>query len=143
MTRASYLIPAVLFCVAATAEEPAQADVDAWLNGYEAAWETRDADAAAALFSEDAQYYETPWSEPFIGRQGIGNYWSGVTADQRNVDFSYEIISVNGSIAVARWTAQFELASNGATLALDGVFILEFSARDVVSELREWWVLKP
>lgn len=121
----------------------AAADAQRWLDGYEQAWETRDGEAAGALFTTTARYFETPWSAPFDGRQAIVDYWQGVTADQRNVDFSYELVAVNGMTAVARWHAQFELTSNDAALELDGVFILQFATTDAVAELREWWVLKP
>jgi hypothetical protein len=99
--------------------------------------------AAARLFTENARYFETPWSEPFAGRDGIAEYWSGVTANQRNIDFTFDIIAINGARAVAHWNARFELASSGAELAIDGVFVLEFARSGIVSELREWWVLRP
>ena len=143
MTRFLLSITAALMAFPATGQQMVQPDVEAWLRGYETAWEDLDADAAARLFTSDALYFETPWSEPFEGRDGIAEYWTGVTADQRNVDFEFDVIAINGSTAVARWNARFELASTGAELALDGVFVLEFADGDAVSELREWWVLRP
>ncbi|HEU4620012.1 MAG TPA: nuclear transport factor 2 family protein [Gammaproteobacteria bacterium] len=72
-----------------------------WLRKYEHAWESRDAQAASRIFTENALYYETPYAEPFRGRKGIADYWAGVTADRR------------------------------------------FDEQNLVSELREWWVLRP
>ena len=143
MKRTLFLLTALLLGCSAPAQELSHDDVDRWLRGYESAWETRDAAAAAGLFTDDARYFETPWSEPFAGRAGIAEYWRGVTADQRDIDFEYEIIAISGATAVAHWNAAFGLASSGAELALDGVFVLEFSAPGRVSELREWWVLRP
>ena len=45
--------------------------VQRWLDDYRKAWETRDADAAAALFTEDATYREQPYEEPYRGREGV------------------------------------------------------------------------
>jgi ketosteroid isomerase-like protein len=113
--------------------------LEAWLAGYESAWEERDADAAAALFSDDALYYEDPYSDPFEGPAGIRQYWANVTADQRNVDFESSIVGIVGSTGVARWSARFTLASNGADVELNGIFLLDFDTDGKCRQLREWW----
>jgi hypothetical protein len=115
------------------------ASLESWLARYEQAWERRDADQAAALFTESARYQELPFDEPKMGRVGIRNYWSTVTADQRDIDFKSQIIAVKGSTGVARWSATFSSAASGARIELDGVFVLEFAPDGLCSELREWW----
>jgi nuclear transport factor 2 (NTF2) superfamily protein len=113
--------------------------VESWLASYEGAWETRDAEAAAVLFSNDAQYHETPFAEPFQGRSGIRDYWARVTADQRDIDFEADLVAVDGRTAVVRWRASFASISSGALVELDGVFLLQFDASDRCTVLREWW----
>ncbi len=73
------------------------------------------------------------------GRAGIEEYWRGVTADQRDVQFESQVIAVNGNTGVAHWSAKFRLQSSGATIELDGVFVLEFNESGECSLLREWW----
>jgi len=114
-----------------------------WLDGYGAAWEQRDAAAASALFSEDAEYRETPYADAYRGRTGIAEYWAAVTADQREVEFTSRIIAIEGNTGVAEWSATFVNAASGDTVGLDGVFVLEFDARGLCAELREWWFLRP
>jgi ketosteroid isomerase-like protein len=60
-----------------------------WLDAYAKAWIQRDADAAAALFTEDATYAEQPYQAAFAGRASIRDYWSRVTATQANIDIQY------------------------------------------------------
>jgi hypothetical protein len=110
-----------------------------WLESYEQAWELRDADRAAALFTENARYHELPFDAPKPGRKGIHDYWTTVTADQRNVDFKFEIVAVNGQTGVARWSANLISASSGVRVELDGAFVLTFDTSGLCSELREWW----
>lgn len=143
MTRTWIALSALLLSCSALAQQITRADAADWLRGYERAWESRDAQIAADLFTADARYFETPFSEPFQGHEGIAEYWRNVTADQRNVDFRFDLVAVTGATAVAQWSATFELASTGAQLTLDGVFILEFADNGTVSQLREWWVLQP
>jgi hypothetical protein len=112
---------------------------ESWLERYKEAWETRDPHAAAALFAPAALYHETPFDEPKRGPGGVREYWAGVTADQRDVAFRYELLAVSGSTAVAHWNAQFRLVTSGARVELDGVFVLGFDAQGLCISLREWW----
>lgn len=113
-----------------------------WLEGYKAAWETRDADKAAALFTAAATYQDEAFSPPYVGTAGIKGYWSKVTAGQRDVKFQYQVLGVTGNTGIAHWSAQFAVAGTPATIALDGVFLLEFDASGKCRSLREWWHLK-
>lgn len=54
--------------------------VGEWLEAYKRAWERRDANAAAALFTEDATYHEKPYDAPLRGAAGVHEYWTKVTA---------------------------------------------------------------
>jgi ketosteroid isomerase-like protein len=125
-----------------TDQSVSSAALNAWLARYANAWETRDADAASRLFTDGARYHEKPFDEPKLGRAGIREYWAGVTADQRDVQFTSQVIAANGNTGVAHWHAKFRLASVGATIELDGVFVLEFDANGLCSALREWWHIR-
>lgn len=129
-----------LFCAcSANAQALASASLEAWLVRYEQAWESRDAERAVALFTPDARYHEMPFDAPKTGSAGIREYWTTVTADQRDIDFSASVVAVNGATGVARWSASLRSASSGARVELDGVFILTFDDSGRCSELREWW----
>lgn len=116
--------------------------VEEWLDGYEEAWETLDADKAAALFTADATYQDNPYSDPYRGRHGIHEYWTTVTSDQSDVDFSYEVLSVDGNTGIAHWRSEFTQKSSGSLVVLDGIFVLEFVPEGLCKELREWWHVK-
>ncbi len=116
------------------------AKLDSWLAGYREAWEKRDAERAVQLFTENARYQEMPFDAPKSGRAGIREYWSGVTADQRDIEFHSQTVAVNGNTGVAHWSAKFKQASTGMTVELDGVFVLELDPKTgLCSTLREWW----
>jgi len=140
----SCVFSALLVCIAAPAHAATltKAALEAWLDQYEAAWESRDAAAAGRLFSTDARYYETPFDEPRKGRAGIEEYWRTVTANQRDVQFESEPIAVTGNTGVAHWSVKLRLQSTGETLEMDGIFVLEFDDAGLCSTLREWWHLR-
>ena len=130
------------FAVAAQAKALDAASLDAWLEKYGAAWVARDAMAAGRLFTADATYHEQPFEPVKQGRAAIEDYWKTVTADQREIAFESKVIAVNGNTGVAHWKATFKLQSSGATISLDGVFVLEFTASGECRSLREWWHVK-
>ncbi len=115
------------------------AELEEWLEAYGRAWESRNPEAAAALFTEDARYYETPFGEPAVGRDGVRTYWTAATAKQRDVHFSYEIFLVQEESGVARWWAEYSRHPEGRGAKLDGVFVLQFNGKGLCRELREWW----
>jgi SnoaL-like domain len=112
---------------------------DGWLGAYKRAWEDRDPEAAADLFTEDATYHETPFDEPFRGRDGVFEYWSDVPRSQRDVNFSYEILATTGSRGVAHWRASFVRLPTKDPVVLDGIFLVKLDADGRCAEFREWW----
>lgn len=116
-----------------------KSELTRWLESYGAAWENKNADAAASLFTADASYQETPYAEPFKGRDAIHDYWSTVTADQSDIDFGFEVIAVSDMTGIAQWSARFHSISGNAPVELNGVFVLGFADSNQVRSLREWW----
>jgi len=108
-----------------------------WLEGYKAAWEQRDPEAAAALFTENAQYREMPYNEPFPGRAGVRDYWARVTATQSDVSFRYGTPVVEGNRAAVEWWVNMK--NGGVDVTLAGEFMLTFDDAWLCSELREYW----
>ena len=108
-----------------------------WLGAYRDAWLQRDADAAAALFTDDATYAEQPYQEAFAGPAGVRDYWARVTATQSNIEMRYGTpISVGNRTAVEWWTT---LVNDGVPITLAGAFILTFDGSGLCRSLREYW----
>ena len=108
-----------------------------WLESYRVAWVERDADAVAELFTEDARYVEQPYQEPFIGRAGVRDYWSRVTATQADVELQYGTPVVSGRRAAVEWWVM--MTNGGIDVTLAGEFLLVFDEHGLCSELREYW----
>lgn len=120
------------------ADEQAAESGDRWLAAYGRAWETCDADAAAALFSEGAIYAWGPFDE-LRGREAIRERWSQATADQRDVSFRWEALGAFGPTVVARWWCDYGIAHSDRRVTLDGIFLIELDRDGRCSSFREWW----
>ncbi len=116
------------------------AALEKWLEAYGRAWETRDPEAVTQLFTPDALYRERPFTEPLHGREAIRDYWSRVVVRlQDQIQFGFEIVTLVGSLGIARWWASFTRISSQQRVQLDGIFLLTFSRENLCCELREWW----
>ncbi len=116
-------------------------DVAAWAEAYRSAWVTRDADAAADLFTEDAEYRDQAFSEPNRGRAGVHEYWSTVTASQSDVSVKMGRPFVDGNRAIVEfWT---NLKNDGQDVTLAGALLLEFAEDGRCRRLREYWFFAP
>ena len=114
-------------------------DFARWLRRYGEAWEKRDAKAAIALFTEDAEYYWIPFGSPMRGHGDIENAWAGATAQQRDVQFTFQIMAVPGSTGIARWHTKLIRPVTSRAVDLDGVLIAEFDESRLCRVFREWW----
>ena len=111
--------------------------VEEWAQAYGRAWEERDAEAAAALFTEDAEYRAHPFMEPNRGRDGVRAYWTEVTATQANVGVRLGRPFVDGDRATVEfWTT---MENGGAEVTLTGCLLLRFDGSGLCSHLREYW----
>ncbi|HKQ60753.1 MAG TPA: nuclear transport factor 2 family protein [Candidatus Polarisedimenticolaceae bacterium] len=113
--------------------------LDAWLRAYGFAWEQRDPDAVAPLFTPDVEYRETPFTEPLRGLAELREYWAANTSIQTEVRFSHELVVLQQERAVVRWTANYTRLPSRVRAKLDGLFLLEFAADGRCRRLEEWW----
>jgi hypothetical protein len=111
-----------------------------WLDAYFSAWQAGDADAAVELFSDDAQYHETPFDGLMVGREAIHRYWhEGAGEAQKDVHYSYSALAIVENSGLARWQASFARVPSGRYVELDGFLMAEFSTAKHCSVFREWW----
>src|SRR5262245_58158336 len=112
---------------------------ESWLNTYKRAWETFDTAASVALFTDDATYQVSPFSEPLRGREMLIAYWSNVAATQSDVHFDYHVLAVGDGLGVNHWSASFIKRKTGKLVRLDGIFVVKLNADERCTEFSEWW----
>lgn len=112
--------------------------VDELLRTYGCAWENRDAELVLTLFTDDATYQESPWSEPLLGKEAIRQYWLTATSPQRDIHFELGDVHTCAEHVYAEWRCRYVRARSGRACELRGILILEL--RDGrIARLREYW----
>jgi limonene-1,2-epoxide hydrolase len=115
--------------------------LDEWVEAYRRAWEERDAEAAAALFTEGSEYRTRPFEEPHRGQEGVRAYWQEVTASQAEVRVRMgRPFAAGERVTVEFWTT---LSSDGAELTITGCLLLRFAPDGRCERLREYWFVEP
>ena len=113
--------------------------VQQWVDAYADAWRERDADAAAALFTEESSYRSHPLQEAHAGSEGVRSYWETVTATQDAVDVrmgSPVVAEDGGRAAVEFWV---RMRNAGDQVTLIGILFLRFAEDGRCEDLRETW----
>ena len=129
---------------AASAAKPARQeslrarDANQFLEKYKQAWETRDADLAASLFTRDARYKENPFGQPIIGREAIHDYWAAATTSQEEIRFAVTNSLHAGYVLIAEWTCTYRDRASGQPRQLAGMFFADFYGTQVRA-FREYW----
>ena len=133
--------------------------IDAFMAGYQRAWERSDPQLLAALFAEDGVYRNTPFVEQ-RGRAAIMAYWQR-TKLQSDIRLTYEILQREEGGGIAHWHTTYQAtseelfriwaASTGTNLLarqegdplprliLDGIAVARFDADGLCRDFRIWW----
>ncbi|MBZ5516683.1 MAG: nuclear transport factor 2 family protein [Acidobacteriia bacterium] len=109
-----------------------------FLARYQEAWETRNADLAASLFTRDAHYWENPFGEPIVGREAVRAYWHAATDRQEDIHFSVTNSFHHKYTLVAEWTCHYRHKPSGESRELAGMLFADFYGEQVRT-FREYW----
>lgn len=112
---------------------------ESWLRAYKAAWEGRNSAAAAGLFTEDAEYYWTPFVPPQRGKAEIAAAWEGAVSGQKDIEFRFEALAVNGATGIAKWRTRLTAVPSNERVEIDGILLAEFAQPSQCRVFREWW----
>lgn len=110
-----------------------------WMETYGRASTENDPCLSANLFAENAAYYETPFTEPMIGRDAIYKYWHQGVQTLKDKESVFEILSAKDQLGIARWQSKFTVIESGKRLALDCLFVVEFDNDGLCQTFRQWW----
>ena len=114
--------------------------VEEWAHRYARAWERRDADALAGLFTDDAVYQSHPFRDAHVGLESIRDYWHTATRTQRQAEVRMGKPFVDGDRVAIEWWAT--LLDNDIEMTLPGCLLLRFAPDGRCSHLREYWHLE-
>ena len=118
-----------------------------WLNDYIKAWETYDAEAIGALFSDHASYRWHPWDgddDAVTGRDAIVQAWLSDKDEPGTYKARYFPYAVDGDTAVATGQSQyFDKASGALVREFYNCFLMRFDNDGRCREFTEMFMQTP
>jgi hypothetical protein len=113
-----------------------RAEAGAWVAVYEQAWRTAGIEGLAHLFTEDASYRMSPYEEPSVGLERIGELWERERqGPDEEFEFTYEIVAVEVDTAVVRVDVKYGPPDRHQYRDL---WIVRFVADGRCCEFEEW-----
>ena len=109
-----------------------------FLATYKEAWETRNAELAASLFTRDAHYWENPFGEPIVGREEIAAYWKKATMRQDKIQFRVVSSLLSRYALLAEWACSYAHRPTSERRELAGILLADFYGKQVRT-FREYW----
>ena len=111
-----------------------------WVAGYERAWRDGDVSGVTRLFTEDARYRTSPYSEPKVGHAEIQAFW--LDDEGRTFEVTAEPIAVEERRAVVRLEVRY---GDPVPQEYRDLWVLRFAPDGRVEDFEEWayWPGKP
>lgn len=109
---------------------------DAWVAAYEQAWRSAGTGALQALFTEDASYRMSPYEEPAVGLERIGELWERERqSPDEEFAMRHEVVAVEADTAVVRVEVRYGPPDPKHYRDL---WIVRFAADGRCREFEEW-----
>jgi hypothetical protein len=114
--------------------------VDRWIAGYVRAWNSNEPADIEALFTPDAIYTTEPYSEPWVGHQGIVSGWLEAKDEPGETEFEYEILSFNDGVAFVKGLSTYK---SSADRVYSNLWVIHLDGDGRSTRFDEWWMKHP
>ncbi|MET8004540.1 nuclear transport factor 2 family protein [Nonomuraea glycinis] len=105
-----------------------------WIEGYLRAWESNDPDEIAALFAEDAVYYNEPYSMPARGRDEIIANWLAHQDKPKETTFEWHPVCLTDEVSVIQGVTTYP------DKTYSNLWVIRFLPDGRCREFTEWWM---
>jgi ketosteroid isomerase-like protein len=113
------------------------------LEAYAGARMAFDGDAFVALFTDEAEYHEGPFTSPLVGHNALRAWLLEAAERQRDVDFTVERHWVSGTSVLAAWHLSFVRITDGQVVRRAGFLVAEVASDGRIDRLRQWSEVAP
>ncbi len=110
----------------------------ALIDNFGKGWERGDVEAIASIFTDDAVFLETPFSQPDRGLVAIRAYWKDIPLHQAETKFSSGEIYVAGPWFATEFRCTFRRRRTGEQVDARGAIFCE-TKDGKISEMRMYW----
>ena len=114
--------------------ETAEGLIDTFVRG----WSKAQLEVVSSVFSDDAVFFETPFSEPLRGADAIRRYWSDVPVNQAEITVTRGEVYLAGPWFATEFKLVFRRRRTGDWVEAKGAIFCETNG-ERISEMRLYW----
>lgn len=111
-----------------------------WLDNLIDIWQNKQPVRILDICADKFLWYETPFEDPISTKQDLVKEWGSVFA-QKDINVTYEIVSVKDNIGMAHWNASFTRDTD-EKVEMDGIFKIVLNSEGKCTEFRQWYQVK-
>ncbi len=104
------------------------------MSAYRRAWESNAPDDIAALFTEDAKYFDEPFTDPHVGRDAIVTSWLERQDAPGSTTFTWSPVVVTPDVAIVQGETVY------STVTFSNLWVIRLAADGRATEFTEWWM---
>lgn len=134
-------------------------DIEQFMAAYKRVWENMDSEGFSELFTEDGEYWNTPFQAQKTPEERK-TYWDRIKL-QEDIELRYEVLATSENGGVAHWNVTYQVASEELfeiwakstgtgvpnrkagdplpRMELDGTLKATFTEDRLASCVRIWW----
>lgn len=116
---------------------PTSDELRARIAAYVSTLNSRDPDAIAALFAEDAVQADPVSSPPNIGRDAIRTFFTGSIAASEGWTFSAPVVHTCGDQVAINF--QIAVESSGTTMTIGGIEVFTVNDDGLIASVNAYW----
>jgi ketosteroid isomerase-like protein len=108
--------------------------LDTWMAGYRRAWQSNDPAEIGALFTDDALYYNEPFTPPARGRADIVANWVRRADEPGQTTFTWATLVDTDAVAVVQGETGYP------DRRYSNLWVIRLTGDGRASEFTEWWM---
>jgi len=111
-----------------------------WVTKMMESWKNLEGRNTAYLFSSDVEYYEALDAPPCTTWEDVADLWIVVPENQRDIDYSFEIICADENCAIVNWKMKRLFISDLKTISqvIDGIFQIKLNNEEKCTFFKQW-----
>lgn len=97
--------------------------IEEWLDKFQKSWEAKDLEGVLSLFTNDVQYFETPFAK-FTDKEAVRSEWEGIRK-QEKISVSFTVFSEVESKSTVQWKLSYE--KRGEVRVCAGTYLISLN----------------
>lgn len=109
-----------------------------WINEFMDSWKELDWERTLKTLDKNVKYYENPIDEPCKSFDEVINLWNVVKDNQKDIEYSYKIISYDDNICIINWQMKRTLVNGNINQEIDGIFEISLNNEGKCTLFKQW-----